>query len=92
MRARQVRMPRGAPSTGCLPTGALAPSPRLSLTSVGGSSFGGSSLFTSVRDMLVKAFVRTEEGRAGAVYASFWTTLVRGRALDTENLELLSPA
>lgn len=43
----------------------------LHLTSAGGSSLGGSSLFTNVRDMLVKAFVRTEEGRAGAVYASF---------------------
>lgn len=43
------------------------------------SSAGSSSLVGSlVLDMSVKAFIWTEEGRAGAVYTSLWTTLVRG--------------
>lgn len=42
--------------------------------------------------MFVKAFVRMGEGGAGgAVYVSFWTTLVRGTVLDRENLLPLSP-
>lgn len=63
------------------------------LTSTGAGSFGGSSFVTKVRDMFVKAFVLTGEGGAGgAVYVSFWTTLVRGTVLDRENLLPLSPA
>lgn len=42
--------------------------------------------------MFVKAFVRIGGGGAGgAVYVSFWTTLVRGTVLDRENLLLLRP-
>lgn len=63
------------------------------LTSTGAGSFGGSSFVTKVRDMFVKAFVLIGgEGAAGAVYESFWTTLVRGTVLDRENLLLLRPA
>lgn len=63
------------------------------LTSTGAGSFGGSSFVTKVRDMFVKAFVLIGEGGAGgAVYVSFWTTLVRGTVLDRENLLPLSPA
>lgn len=62
------------------------------LTSTGAGSFGGSSFVTRVRDMFVKAFVRTGGwGAGGAVYESFWTTLVRGTVLDKENLLLLRP-
>lgn len=62
------------------------------LTSTGAGSFGGSSFVTKVRDMFVKAFVRIGVGGAGgAVYVSFWTTLVRGTVLDRENLLLLRP-
>lgn len=62
------------------------------LTSTDAGSFGGSSFVTKVRDMFVKAFVRMGEGGAGgAVYVSFWTTLVRGTVLDRENLLPLSP-
>ena len=62
------------------------------LTSTGAGSFGGSSFVTKVRDMFVKAFVRIGEGGAGgAVYVSFWTTLVRGTVLARENLLPLSP-
>lgn len=42
--------------------------------------------------MFVKDFVRIGEGGAGgAVYVSFWTTLVRGTVFDRENLLPLSP-
>lgn len=62
------------------------------LTSTGAGSFGGSSFVTKVRDMFVKAFVRIGvRGAGGAVYVSFWTTLVRGTVLDRENLLLLRP-
>lgn len=62
------------------------------LTWTGAGSFGGTSFVTKVRDMFVKAFVRIGGGGAGgAVYVSFWTTLVRGTVLDRENLLLLRP-
>lgn len=62
------------------------------LTSTGAGSFGATSFVTKVRDMFAKAFVRIGGGVAGgAVYVSFWTTLVRGTVLDRENLLLLRP-
>lgn len=62
------------------------------LTSTGAGSFGGSSFVTKVRDTFAKAFVRTGGwGAGGAVYESFWTTLVSGTVLDKENLLLLTP-
>lgn len=62
------------------------------LTSTGAGSFGGTSFVTKVRDTFAKAFVRIGGAVAGgAVYVSFWTTLVRGTVLDRENLLLLRP-
>lgn len=67
--------------------------PNLQLTSTTVGSLGGSSLVTKVLDIFVRAFVRMgEDGTGGAVYASFWTTFVRGTVFERENLLPLCPA